>query len=193
MKSTLRSFLVVACGVAGTAGLLSAADKPAASTRVATTAKAAVVGVAGGNAQDLVAWLKGKTPNYTHSLWVTMASNKGAGPVTYATGALTLNGQGTQLLTSSQGPYQAKQYFSDRLWAAGTGGGLSVPTNPFDPAKTDVIGATIDVASGNLTLKLAGNKTEQVALKWEKGVAYGFGGSTMYVLSFKKTKDAVIK
>jgi hypothetical protein len=87
-------------------------------------------------------------------------------------------------LSSAVGPFAqpATQYFNDRRDSTG----------PFDPARTDQLGLSINGQTGQVQLKLVSWEGALITIKpvCENGLMYGFnehaGTKTLYVISLAK-------
>lgn len=147
---------------------------------------------------EYVSWLKQPSPNGTNVVRVTAVSNQKNRLVSYADGTLAITsapfpaGPGQPAPT---GPYTLSgtltQYFSDRKYGLPTSG-ITIPTYPFSPQKTDQLGLSISTGGQVvLTLKSYGNKNiDLVGVDCAGGVLYGLTNTapnqSFYVISLSK-------
>jgi len=145
-----------------------------------------------------VNWLQQQAPNGTHVVRVTAASNQRNGLVSYSEGLLTISsapfppGPGQPPSNSYTLAGTLTQYFSDRKFGMPSGSGISLPTNPFAPQKTDQLGLSISTSGQvSLTLKSWGNKSVGLTgVDCASGVLYGLTNTgrhqSFYVISLRK-------
>ena len=147
---------------------------------------------------DHVAWLQQPSPKGARVVRVTIASNQRNGLVSYSEGTLAIDsapfppGPGQPASNAYTLGGTLTQYCSDRKFGLPSGGGVSIPTQPFSPQKTDQLGLTM-ATSGKVvfTLKSWGNKTiDLVGVDCAGGVLYGLTDTgrsqSFYVISLRK-------
>ena len=151
-----------------------------------------------GLVSEHVNWLQQQAPNGTHVVRVTAASNQRNGLVSYSEGVLTIGsspfppGPGQPASNSYTLAGTLTQYFSDRKFGMPGGGGISLPTHPFAPQKTDQLGLSISTGGQVvLTLKSWGNKSVSLTgVDCASGVLYGLTNTgrnqSFYVISLRK-------
>ena len=175
----------------------SALVVPNSSVTSAAAAAAPAPGCVEGLVSEHVNWLRQQAPKGTPIVRVSAVSNQRNGLVSYSQGTLTIasspfpSGPGQPPSNSYTLGGTLAQYFSDRKFGL-PGGGITIPTHPFSPQKTDQLGLSISTAGKVvLTLKSWGNKNINLTgVDCASGVLYGLtdtgNNQSFYVISLRK-------
>jgi hypothetical protein len=143
--------------------------------------------------REHVHWLAAAKNNVVR---VAAVSNQNNRLVSFAEGDLTITGQafpGTNAPTYLGGTLE--QFFSDRKYTLGEGGGVAVSRFPFSPKATDKISLSI-ASTGSISLALKSWNNTVIKLtdvRCSAGLLYGFTDTeprSLYVISMSKTTTA---
>jgi hypothetical protein len=157
--------------------------------------------------EDLMDWAKTSEAYYNHNVNFILTANTGSSKyASYTTGSLDFHDWffGFNRFFPENLSGEGKSYFSDRTWSIEdpncTGFCGPLKSGPFNPDATDKLGVTLtknstdpSKANVSLTLKSWGNGKINFSASCDNGHIYGFSGSDLFDLSFKKAGIAVIR